>query len=110
MPPAKKTDDAYPFLFCSCTVTFVNLFLICKYPLGRKRFLWMGLHKTYSMCESSNPVNYSRRKISFADDRIDEDEKKIEEAFTKLSAHTIAKLIEDEPDVYSIEDVKVRYK
>jgi len=50
------------------------------------------------MCESSNPVNYSRSKISFADDCIDEDEKKIEEAFTKLSAHTIAKLIEDEPD------------
>jgi hypothetical protein len=55
-------------------------------------------------------VNYSRRKISFADDCIDEDEKKIEEAFTKLSAHTIAKLIEDEPDVHSIEDVIVRYK
>jgi hypothetical protein len=33
-----------------------------------------------------------------------------EEVFTKLSAHTIAKLIENEPDVYSIEDVKVRYK
>ena len=46
------------------------------------------------MCESSNPVNYSRRKVSFADDGTDEEEKMIEEAFTKLSAHTIAKLIE----------------
>jgi hypothetical protein len=62
------------------------------------------------MCESLNPEKYSRRKVSFADDDMDEEEKKIEEAFTKLSAHTIAKLIEDEPDVYSIEDVKVRYK
>ena len=62
------------------------------------------------MCESSNPEKYSRRKVSFADDGTDEDEKKMEEAFTKLSGHTIAKLIEDEPDVYSIDDVKVRYK
>ena len=62
------------------------------------------------MCNSSNPVNCSRRKVSFADDGMDEEEKKIVEAFTKLSVHTIVKLIEDEPDVYSIEDVKVRYK
>jgi hypothetical protein len=62
------------------------------------------------MCKSSDPVNYSRRKVSFEDEGMDEDEKKIEEAFAKLSAHTIAKLIEDEPDVYSIDDVKVRYK
>ena len=62
------------------------------------------------MCESSNSEKYSRRKVSFTDDGTDEDEKKMEEAFTKLSGHTIAKLIEYEPDVYSIEDVKVRYK
>ena len=62
------------------------------------------------MCESSNPEKYSRCKVSFADNGTDEEEKKIEEAFTNLSAHTIAKLIEDEPDVYSIDDVKVRYK
>jgi hypothetical protein len=57
------------------------------------------------MCESSNSEKYSRRKAPFADESMDE-----EGAFTKLSGHTIAKLIEDEPDVYSIEDVKVRYK
>jgi hypothetical protein len=62
------------------------------------------------MCGSSNPEKYTRHKVSFADDGTDEEEKKIEEAFTKLSAHTIARLIEDEPDVYSIKDVKVRYK
>lgn len=62
------------------------------------------------MCESLNPERYSRRKSSFSDEDIEEDEEKIEEAFTNLSAHTIAKLIEDEPDSYSIEDVKVRYK
>ena len=62
------------------------------------------------MCESLNPEKYSRRKYSFSDDGIEEDEEKIKEAFTNLSAHAIAKLIEDEPDSYSIEDVKVRYK
>jgi hypothetical protein len=62
------------------------------------------------MCESTNPGKYSRRKVSVADDNTEESEEKIEEAFTKLSANTIAKLIEDEPDAYSIEDVKVRYK
>jgi len=34
----------------------------------------------------------------------------MQEAFTDLSAHVIAKLIEDEPDSYSIEYVKIRYK
>jgi hypothetical protein len=43
------------------------------------------------------------------DDDSDQEEK-IEEAFTKLSGHTIAELIENEPDCYSIKDVKVRYK
>lgn len=67
------------------------------------------LPKTYSMSESSNPEKYSLLKVSFADAATDEEEKGIEEAFTNLSVHTIAKLIDDEPDVYSIEDVKVRY-
>ena len=35
---------------------------------------------------------------------------KAEEAFKRLSADTIAKLIDEGPDVYSIADVKVRYK
>ena len=62
------------------------------------------------MCEISNSEKYSRRRSSFSDESIEEDEEKMEEAFTNLSAHIIAKLIEDEPDSYSIEDVKVRYK
>jgi hypothetical protein len=62
------------------------------------------------MCESLSPEKYSRRKSSFSDEGIEEDDEKIEEAFTNLSGHTIAKLIEEEPDSYSIEDVKVRYK
>jgi hypothetical protein len=62
------------------------------------------------MCESLNPEKYSRRKSSFSDEGIEEDDEKIEEAFTNLSGHTIAKLIEEEPDSYSIEDLKVRYK
>ena len=62
------------------------------------------------MCESLNPEKHSRRKFSFVGEGIEEDEEKIKETFTNLSAHTISKLIEDEPDSYSIEDVKVRYK
>jgi hypothetical protein len=62
------------------------------------------------MCESINLGKYSRRKVSVPDEGAEESEKKIEEAFTKLSANTIAKIIEDEPDAYSIDDVKVRYK
>ena len=62
------------------------------------------------MCESSYSEKYSIRGSSFSDESIEEDEEKIEEAFTNLPAHIIAKLIEDEPDSYSIEDVKSRYK
>jgi hypothetical protein len=62
------------------------------------------------MCESLDSEKYSRRKSSFSNESIEEDEEKMEEAFTNLSAHVIAKLIEEEPDSYSIEDVKVRYK
>ena len=54
------------------------------------------------MCESLNPEKYTRRRVSLADGWEDEKETKIEDAFTRLSAQTIAKLIEDEPDVYSI--------
>jgi hypothetical protein len=62
------------------------------------------------MCESMNPGKYSRDKVSIADDDPITEEEKIKEAFTKLSASTITNLIENEPDTYSIEDVKVRYK
>ena len=62
------------------------------------------------MCKSSDSKKYTRRRSSFSDESIEEDEEKMEEAFTNLSAHIIAKLIEEEPDSYSIEDVKVRYK
>ena len=54
------------------------------------------------MCESMDPRKYSRRKISIADEGKEEPEEEIEKAFTKISAGTIAKLIEDEPDAYSI--------
>ena len=62
------------------------------------------------MCEISNSEKPSRRRSSFMDESIEDDEDKLEEAFTDLSAHVIAKLIEDEPDSYSIEDVKVSHK
>lgn len=44
------------------------------------------------------------------EDEAPEEEEKIVEAFTSLSAQTISELIEEEPDSYTIEDVKVRYK
>ena len=62
------------------------------------------------MCEGIDPRKYSRGKVFIADEGAEEPEENIREAFTKLSAYTIAKLIEDEPDTYSIEDVKIRYK
>jgi hypothetical protein len=62
------------------------------------------------MCESLNPGKRPLRKVSSPMDDDSDQEEKIEEAFTKLSGHTIAELIENEPDSYSIKDVKVRYK
>jgi len=62
------------------------------------------------MCEGIDPRKYSRGKVFIADEGAEEPKENIREAFTKLSASTIAKLIEDEPDTYSIEDVKIRYK
>ncbi len=47
---------------------------------------------------------------AFPQDEDEAPEEKIVEAFTSLSAQTISKLIEEEPDSYAIEDVKVRYK
>ena len=38
------------------------------------------------------------------------EEEKVIEAFTQLSAQIISELIEEEPDVYTIEDVKVKYR
>jgi hypothetical protein len=62
------------------------------------------------MCESLNPGKRPLRKVSSPIDDDSDREETIEEAFTKLSGHTIAELMENEPDSYSIEDVKVRYK
>jgi hypothetical protein len=63
------------------------------------------------MRKSLNPGKRPLRKVSslMADGDSDQEEK-IEESFIKLSGHTIAELMENEPDSYSIEDVKVRYK
>lgn len=38
------------------------------------------------------------------------EEEKIIEAFTELSAQIISELIEEEPDVYTIEDVRAKYR
>jgi len=63
------------------------------------------------MCEGIDPRKYSRGKVFIADEGAEEPEENIREAFTKLSASTIAKAsLRTEPDTYSIEDVKIRYK
>lgn len=63
------------------------------------------------MCASPKSGRSSRPNASITtNDTTNEDEMKAEEAFKRLSADTIAKLIYEEPDVYSIADVKVRYK
>jgi len=61
------------------------------------------------MCEGLPSRRYPLRELPHGlEDNPDEEEKTVE-AFTRLSAETIAKLIEEEPDTYTIEDVKVRY-
>ncbi len=53
---------------------------------------------------------YLQRNLPSDEDEVPEDEEKLVEAFTKLSAQIISEQIEEEPDAYTIEDVKVRYK
>ena len=43
------------------------------------------------------------------DDALEEEEMIIE-AFTELSAQIISELIKEEPDIYTIEGVRVKYK
>jgi hypothetical protein len=57
------------------------------------------------MCEGLTSRRYPLRDLP-----PDEEEEKLVEAFTKLSGQIISKLIEEEPDNYTIEDVKVRYR
>jgi hypothetical protein len=54
------------------------------------------------MCEGIDPRKYSRGKVFIADEGAEEPEENIRETFTKLSASTIAKLIEDEPDSFGL--------
>jgi hypothetical protein len=62
------------------------------------------------MCEGLTSRKYPLRDLPSDEEEVPEDEEKLVEAFTKLSAQTISELIEEEPDTYTIEDVKVRYK
>ena len=76
---------------------------------GRKG-IYQETLKYLFVSESLNPGKYPKRAIPpMIDDNTDVEEE-IEDAFTKLSSHIISKLIEEEPDSYSIEDVRVRYK
>jgi hypothetical protein len=61
------------------------------------------------MCEGLPSRRYPLRELPHdLEDNPDEEEKTVE-AFTMQSAETIAKLVEEEPDIYTIEDVKVGY-
>jgi hypothetical protein len=62
------------------------------------------------MCEGLTSRRYPLRAFPQDEDEVPDGEEKIVEAFTNLSARTISELIEEEPDSYTIEDVKVRYK
>lgn len=62
------------------------------------------------MCEGLTSRRYPLRNLPSDEDEVQEDEEKLVEAFTKLSAQIISEQIEEEPDTYTIEDVKVRYK
>lgn len=62
------------------------------------------------MCEGLTSRRYPLRNLPSDEDEVPEDEEKLVEAFTKLSAQIISEQIEEEPDTYTIEDVKVRYR
>jgi hypothetical protein len=62
------------------------------------------------MCEGLPSRRYPLRELLNNWEDNSAEEERIKEAFTKLSAETIAKLVEEEPDIYTIEDVKVRYR
>ncbi len=62
------------------------------------------------MCEGLTSRRYPLGDLPSDEEEAPEEEEKLVEAFTKLSAQTISELIEEEPDTYTIEDVKVRYK
>ena len=61
------------------------------------------------MCEGLPSRRYPLYELPHDLEDNSDEEEKIVEAFTRLSAKTIAKLVEKEPDTYTIEDVKVRY-
>jgi hypothetical protein len=62
------------------------------------------------MCEGLTSRRYPLRDLPSDEEEAPEEEEKLVEAFAKLSGQIISKLIEEEPDTYTIEDVKVRYK
>jgi hypothetical protein len=62
------------------------------------------------MCEGLTSRRYPLRDLPSDEEEVPEEEEKLVEAFTKLSGQIISKLIEEEPDNYTIEDVKVRYR
>lgn len=62
------------------------------------------------MCEGLTSGRHPLRDLPSDEEEVPEEEEKLVEAFTKLSAQIISELIEEEPDTYTIEDVKVRYK
>lgn len=62
------------------------------------------------MCEGLTSRRYPQRDFPSDEEEVPEEEEKLVEAFTKLSAQVISELIEEEPDTYTIEDVEVRYK
>lgn len=71
-------------------------------------YLWNALD--LSMCEGLTSRKYPLRNLPSDEDEMPEDEEKLVEAFTRLSAQIISEQIEEEHDAYTIEDIKVRYK
>lgn len=63
------------------------------------------------MFASAIDLNTIKRNIMTMDHpRLDADELEDQEAFIALSNYVISDLLDDEPDIYTIDDVKVRFR
>jgi hypothetical protein len=62
------------------------------------------------MCDSLKFVKHPIRIPPSDEAEVLGEDDKDREAFCRLSAQTMSELIQEEPDTYTIKDVKVRYR
>ncbi|HWQ18927.1 MAG TPA: hypothetical protein VN455_04060 [Methanotrichaceae archaeon] len=62
------------------------------------------------MCEGMGSRGIRRPPHKRPQGLEEQEEEEALESFKNLSAQAISELVKDEPDTYTIEDVKIRYK